>query len=109
MVTGLAESNELMITYKSVLKDFGVLFSEDNRTITIGPLKSFMNQLVPDGITVKLSIFTEDKLVETMTKTSFEGKAMFYLDPEFYLENQYSFKIEALGISKQIDTISYAK
>jgi len=109
MVTGLAESNELMITYKSVLKDLGVLFSEDNRTITIGPLKSFMNQLVPDGITVKLSIFTEDKLVETMTKTSFEGKAMFYLDPEFYLENQYSFKIEALGISKQIDTISYAK
>ena len=109
LVTGLAESNEMVISYKSVLKDFEVLLSEDNRIIIIGPLKSFMNQLVPDGITVRLSIFSDGKLVETMVKTSFEGKVMFYLDPEFYIENSYSFKIEALGISYQLDTISYAK
>jgi hypothetical protein len=109
VVTGLAESNELRISYKSILKDFEVLFSEDSRAITIGPLKSFMNQLVPDGITVTLSIFSNDKLVETLEKTSFEGKVMFYLGPEFYKENPYSFKIEALGISKQLDNISYAK
>ena len=109
MVTGLAESNELVLSYKSILKDFDVLFSKDNRTITIGPLKSFMNQLVPDGIMVRLSIFSKNKFIEKMVKTSFDGKVVFYLDPEFYKENSYSFKIEVLGISKKIENIDYAK
>jgi len=108
-ISGLAESNPLNITYEPVIRDFDVKFSESNSVITIGPLKSFMNQLIPDGALVKLTIYHVDKLVETKTATSFKGYVIFNLSPAFYAKNNYNFMIETLGISKNIENVNYAK
>ena len=108
-ISGLAESNTLDIAYKPVISDFDVNFSESNSVITIGPLKSFMNQLIPDGALVKLTIYHADKLVETKTATSFKGYVIFNLSPAFYTKNNYNFMIETLGISKKIENVNYAK
>lgn len=108
-ISGLAESNTLNITYEPVISDFDVKFSESNSVITIGPLLSFMNQLIPDGALVKLNIYQAEKLVETKTATSFKGYVIFNLSPAFYKENNYNFIIETLGISKKIENVNYAK
>ena len=106
-VTGLAESNEIEISFREALKDFEVEFSNGNRTIKIGPLQSFMQQLIPDGAVVKLHIFHQNKLVEVKQETSNDGFVTFRLTKSFYPENSYSFKIEALGKSKTTEELSY--
>lgn len=106
-VSRLAESNELQIAYTAVLSDFDVNFSVDGRSIKVGPLKSFMGQLIPDGVKVKLHIYGKDDLVETKTKTSFKGFATFYISPDFYKGKAYGFTIESLGTTKNVGIKNY--
>ena len=107
-VNGLAESNTITINYEPITTNFNVHFSENNRKITVGPIESFMNQLIPDGALVKLKIFNNNNLVETKTGTSYKGFVTFEIAAEFYRENSYSFIVEVLGNSKEIETKNYA-
>ncbi|MBT8316495.1 MAG: hypothetical protein HKP59_02600 [Lutibacter sp.] len=107
-VNGLAESNTITINYEPITTNFNVHFSENNRKITVGPIESFMNQLIPDGALVKLKIFNNNNLVETKTGTSYKGFITFEIAAEFYRENSYSFIVEVLGNSKEIETKNYA-
>lgn len=97
-VTGMAESDEIFLDFQSVMTHYETIFSEDNRTITIGPLKSFMNQILPDGFIVKLHIYRNNELIETKLDTSKKGFVQFYLTPDFYSNGLYTFKIESGGI-----------
>ncbi|MCL6219531.1 hypothetical protein [Zunongwangia pacifica] len=106
-VTGLAESNIIEISFRQALKDFEVEFSNGNRRVKVGPLQSFMQQLIPDGAVVKLHIYHQNKLVEVKQETSNDGFVTFQLTKSFYPENTYSFKIEALGKSKTTDVLNY--
>lgn len=106
-ITGLAESNTIEISFRQALKDFEVEFYNKNRTIKVGPLQSFMQQLIPDGALVKLHIYHQNKLVEVKQETSNDGFVTFKLPKSFYPENTYSFKIEALGKIKTTDVLNY--
>lgn len=107
-VNGLAESNTITINYEPITTNFNVSFSENNRKIKVGPIESFMNQLIPDGALVKLKIFNNNNLVETKTATSFKGFVTFEISAEFYTEKNYSFILDVLGNSKMIETKNYA-
>ena len=106
-VTGLAESNVLEISFRQALKDFEIDFYNKNRSIKVGPLQSFMQQLIPDGAVVKLYIYHQNTLVEVKQETSNNGFVTFKLPKSFYPENTYSFNIEALGKSKTTDVLNY--
>ena len=107
-VNGLAESNTITINYEPITTNFNVQFSENNRKIKVGPIQSIMNQLITDGALVKLKIFNNNNLVETKTATSFKGFVTFKISAEFYTEKSYSFIVEVLGNSKEIETKNYA-
>lgn len=106
-VTGIAKSNTIAVTYKPILESFRYAFSNHNRKIIVGPLTSFMGQLVPDGIKVSLRIFHNNQWVETLTEFSSRGMATFKLPRDFYKENNYHFEITALGITQKIKTKVY--
>jgi hypothetical protein len=106
-ITGIAKSNVLQINYKPILSDFIYSFSDDNRKLIIGPLNSFMGQLVPDGIKVVLKIFNEDKLISTLQEDSSKGMATFYIPSDFYKEKKYHFEVQTLGITKKTKTKNY--
>ncbi len=99
-VPGIAKSNVIQLEYASVLDDFEVQFFNDNREIVVGPLLSFMDQLIPDGAIVALKI-KKDKSVETKIKSSSNGVVRFLLKEEFYPSGKYTIKIEALGVQKE--------
>ena len=103
MIAGLAISNNIELKFKPVISNFNVSFSKKNGTVSVGPLKSFMNQLIPDGALVELHIYNNNTRIVTKSKTSNKGQVVFYLDPEFYKKESFSFKIEALGILKNIE------
>ncbi|WBU90565.1 Ig-like domain-containing protein [Cellulophaga omnivescoria] len=100
-VTGAAKSDPIMVDFSSAIKDYKIQLSTNNRIITIGPIESFMQQFVPDGLTVTVCIYTKDgKLLNTIKTTSLKGIAKFNFDENFYKEGTYNIKIEAAGIIK---------
>ncbi|WP_010178818.1 hypothetical protein [Aquimarina agarilytica] len=98
-INGMATSNTITINYKAVTEKLPVHFSNANRRISIGPLQSFMEQLIPDGAIVKLTITKNEQILETKLKTTANGMVSFDLEKGFYPPGTYSFIIEALGLT----------
>jgi hypothetical protein len=98
---GISESNAIEVAYKKVIKSYNVSFSKNNRTIKIGALKSFMNQIIPDGLSVKLSVFKNNVLINELYKESRNGYVEFYLDPNIFENNSYKIITETAKITKE--------
>jgi hypothetical protein len=103
-VDGIAESELIILSYKQVIKDYDVVFSENNRDITVGPLQSFMKQIIPDGLQVKLLIYKNNTLFRTETKTSFEGLVNFNLKPDIYKKDNYTIVVKTAGLEKTFNS-----
>jgi hypothetical protein len=99
-IIGISESNNLEITYKKVIEKFDVVFSDNNRILTIGPLKSFMNQMIPDGFQVKLSLYKKGELLNNIFEKSKDGYVVYNLNPNIYKNGNYVLKITTAGITK---------
>lgn len=107
-ITGIAESNSITIEYKPVISSFNYSFSNNNRTLRVGPIKSFMNQLVPDGIKVKVVVFHQNKVIKILYQdTTPKGIATFNFSEDFYKENTYQFEISTMGITKKTLQLNY--
>lgn len=104
-IHGMAESNSITVQYTKVLEDFNTQFKKGNRYVTVGPLVSFMGQLIPDGAMVILEIFKENKKIDTKVETSSNGVARFFLQEGFYASGKYNITIKALGVEKQYNDI----
>ena len=100
-VTGMGESKPIKIFYKPLIKSFEFYYSKKEKSFVVGPLKSFMNQIVPNGIKVVLRIYHNNKLLETKQQDTYDGKAKFYLSPSFYKEKEYDFEMKTLGITQK--------
>lgn len=101
-IPGIAKSDSLEVTYNPIIENFETQLNQDNREIIIGPLLSFMNQLIPDGALVTLTVFKEGEFLEKKVKTSSKGSVRFLLREEFYPSGKYTVEISALGIKKRI-------
>jgi hypothetical protein len=98
-VTGIAQSNSLILAYKPIITSLNYCFSNQNRILTVGPIKSFMNQLVPDGIKVVVKVYHDGKLTATLQEDSTKGLAKFNLSKDIYTEKVYQFEISTLGVT----------
>jgi len=83
----------LNIKFKSIIDEIPVAFSE-NKTVTIGPLTSYLGQLVPDGIPVALKIDGNDIILKTKN-----GIATYSFDTKIIEPNTYNVQIKTLGIT----------
>ncbi len=99
-ITGISESSTLTINYKKVINSFKVKFSKNNRKITVGPLVSFMKQMIPDGLKVQLDVYQNKQLINTQIEKSKDGFVFFKLNPTIYPNNTYQFIITAAGVTK---------
>jgi hypothetical protein len=104
-VQGMAASDTITLDYTPVIDDFEVEFNQSNRKIKVGPLVSFMGQLIPDGAIVKIDIFKGNKKIDTKVTTSSEGIVRFLLPEGFYVSGNYDIQIKALGIQKEFKNI----
>ncbi|AQS93221.1 hypothetical protein BXQ17_03625 [Polaribacter sp. BM10] len=100
---GISESNVINLKFKKVIDNYIVDFNNNNRTIKVGPLESFMGQIIPDGLIVKLFIYKDKKLIETIFKESNAGFAEFNLNPNIFEDGIYDFKTKTAGIEKEFN------
>ena len=104
-IDGMAESDVITINYNQVVEDFNTKFSKNNREISVGPLQSFMKQMIPDGLQVKLQIYKNDELITTLTKTSINGYVDFNLKPNSLKNDSYTIIIKTAGLEKTFNAI----
>ena len=105
-VTGAAKSNTIDISFETAISDFELNFSDDNRVITVGPIESFMNQLVPDGILIQLDMYNEvGSYVATKKRSSIKGFGTIELPVEYHPKGKYHLVLKAAGIRKEFDVI----
>nr|WP_321227086.1 hypothetical protein [uncultured Psychroserpens sp.] len=104
-VDGMAESDVITLDYHQVIDNFEVNFSKTNRDITVGPLQSFMKQMIPDGLQVKLNVYKNDILIETLHKTSIDGYVNFNLNPNSIKNDTYRIVITTAGLEKTVNAL----
>lgn len=99
-IRGAAESQELSLSFKQSIASIQVSFEDHNRTLRIGPLQSFMHQLTPNGMLVKVSILKNNTPIATRSGTSYNGWVTITIPKEFVSEGTYDILVEAGGVSK---------
>ncbi len=101
-VTGSAKSEAVLVNFKPAIQNFDLTILEGGRTILVGPILSFMDQLNPDGIAVEIKIADEKKQQLTVKrKTSINGFTEFELAEEEFGAGTYEIEVTIAGITKK--------
>lgn len=106
-VEGMANSDVINLDYLQAISNFDVAFSKDNRMITVGPLKSYMNQRIPDGLEIRLKVYKDGELEHEFAESTFNGMASFNLKSDRFAEGKYSLELHAAGITKTFTEVQY--
>lgn len=101
-IPGLAESNTLEIDFEQIAYDFPVTFVKENRKIQVGPIKSYMGQLLPNGTAVTLTLGHNGKTSE-VTQYTVGAMTTFLLRDFYYPSGEYQLTLETLGLTKEFD------
>lgn len=62
-VDRIAESPSITVFYKSAIKEIPVKYVKEKKTVFIGPIKTFLNQIVPEGTQVKISLIPDQTTI----------------------------------------------
>lgn len=90
-IKGITESREIEQVFEPVIAEIPISLS--HRKIVVGPLTSYMGQLVQDGIDVSLRI--NEIIYHQATN---DGKAIFLLNEGDYPKGEYQVYVETLGV-----------
>ncbi|MBT8210040.1 MAG: hypothetical protein KJP14_05880 [Eudoraea sp.] len=101
-ITGIAQSNALQVEFKAAFADFQMAFSKDNRMITLGPVRSFMGQLIPDGMRISMRIQSPAGTVHNLETSTRNGIGQMILAPDVFPAGAYTMELEIGGVFKRI-------
>ena len=102
-VTGTAESNIEKISFKKAIEDFELDFNENGGLVQISDIKSFMQQIVPDGIPIQMKMVDDNmKVISEKQTTSRLGAGTFKVSTEFYNAGPYTIEVTMAGIRKTV-------
>ncbi|NKI30718.1 hypothetical protein [Croceivirga thetidis] len=101
-IPGLAESNSLEIDFEQIAYDFPLTFFKENREIQVGPIKSYMGQLLPNGTAVTLTLQHNGKTSE-ITQYTVGAMTTFVLRDFYFPSGEYKMTLETLGLTKQFE------
>ncbi len=99
VISGIVESEPITIEFESITRDLKVHFSEAEGKLFVGPLTSYMNQLVPDG--TEVSLYNGDRFI--IRKSSFNGMVDFDLRQYEFESGENIISVNALGLSTTLN------
>ncbi|MBQ4914675.1 hypothetical protein J8L85_09535 [Maribacter sp. MMG018] len=103
-VTGAAQSKPISVSFIAAIKDYQITLTNDQRSISVENIQSFMDQIVPDGVPISMKLNDrQGEFVALLKETSRLGKAKFELSTEFYDAGEYSIETVVAGIVKKQD------
>lgn len=107
-INGAAMSNKLTLKFKQSTYDFSVYYDPKYKILEVKDIRSYMNQLVPDGIIINCIISDMNGEIVYMTDlSSRSGKGMLDLNPIFLEDDSYNITTKLMGIEKSIKIKMY--
>ncbi|TQI71333.1 hypothetical protein JM79_2262 [Gramella sp. Hel_I_59] len=100
-VTGMAVSSSVNIVFEPVLTE--IPYEISDRSISVGPLKSFMNQLLPDGADVHLQLRLKNDNIYREKAPTQDGIANFRIPKTIAMEYIREITVESMGVRKKLD------
>ncbi|PHR97422.1 MAG: hypothetical protein COA80_07685 [Leeuwenhoekiella sp.] len=94
VIKGIARSGAAQVSFKPATDEIALRFKD--RSLHIGPITSYLGQLIPDGISVEVQIGNTTRILKTR-----DGRASFDLNPEEYAAGDYLVTVRALGLTTQ--------
>jgi len=104
-VPGLAQSEPIEVSFKAAIDDFPFQFNSDNRELTVGPINSFMGQLIPDGVPVMVTLTSSTESIYNVRQPTLDGTAIFDFSELELPSGAYTVTIETLGIIHKITAV----
>lgn len=104
-VAGMATSDVIDLKFEPAFNHYEVAFNEKNKSIKVGPLRSFMGQVIPDGLTVKLKI-NGNSIEEEYIEKSYKGSVVFELNLDLIPNGIYNFEVTAGGITRKLKNVA---
>ena len=101
-ITGIAESNPISLEFRSAFDDFSITVSENNRILHIEPIRSFMDQLIPDGMGILWEITDKAGKKKKVRGSTRLGQGELNLDPGLYPPGNYEVSVVIGGIKKPL-------
>lgn len=101
-VNEICESNIIKFSFLNAVTEFDLDFDSKEKTLKIGPVKSYMNQFIPDGLPIKLDILTNNQVIKTLMGETEKGVCFFYLNNQIPLLKTYTLKISLANHTKTI-------
>ncbi|MGB5371457.1 MAG: hypothetical protein WBN18_13595, partial [Flavobacteriaceae bacterium] len=103
-IAGAAKSNDLAIDFDQAVTDFEIKLAQHGRFLSVGPIKSFMDQMIPDGLPIQMEVSNAARRsLETIWTTSNRGMGSFTLPSAFFEAGTYRVTIGAAGITKSME------
>lgn len=101
-ISGASKSNALQLEFDAAVLDYPVHISNDGKTITVGPILSYMKQWVPDGMGISLKVVSpNDGTLLQVATTSRNGMGHFALPNGIEIQKNTTI-VTVAGIKKQI-------
>ncbi|PCE62517.1 hypothetical protein [Sediminicola luteus] len=98
-----AFSNTIRLGFKAAVLDFDIRFEPQENLVVLGPIKGYMQQLVPDGLSVSLTILDpKGKRLHHQFATTQNGFGKIYL-PSFLQGAEGRIQAKVSGITKEIE------
>ena len=91
-IKGMAESPKITIDFKSIITEIPEVIFE-NTTLKVGPLTSYLGQLVQDGVEVELQLNEKSWILLTT-----DGYVSQELDPLKFPKGTYNLTVKTLGL-----------
>ena len=104
-IHGMAKSSEIQVQFLAAIKEYEVSFSDSNKNIKIGPIKSYMNQLIPDGLNVQLRVIKGGEIIYKTAQPTSDGIVNFVLKSSSINKGSYEIEVELAGITKSYKNI----
>lgn len=100
-VTGMAISNMVIVEFEPVLTE--IPYHINDREIKVGPLKSYMNQLLPDGADVYLLLQLENKGSYREKLPTRDGKVNFSIPRTIDLHDIREIIVESMEVQQKLE------
>ncbi|WP_297694875.1 hypothetical protein [uncultured Eudoraea sp.] len=103
IIAGVASSNTLEMNFNSAVEEFEAAFSAEGQILSIGPINSFMGQLVPDFTPAEILLNYEVGRQERITIYTRGGYAQFDVKTLIHDTLPTHIEIRILGRTKTIN------
>jgi len=97
-VSNFATSNAIETNFESATLDFEARLIDNNTVVEVGPIKSFLGQLIPDGTQIVIRINKQSKTILTEN-----GMARLKLAGAMLPKNEpFDITIQTMGLEKRL-------